>query len=762
MALNINNAEIINISDSKETFFDDSYMPLFDNEHLLTSPKERIQLLKELNSKYTYNRVKTNNIGINNPLFGKLYDEDIEEVKHTVVRNRGAYQYLRVKPCVSSNTDCVSYEIQMTLCYDTNHNYDNNSVWWRLFCNASDSNYGPRVVISRYQLYCQARFTDGSENGDYVFPVEKGKIYNIKVKGTLENNVATVVCDYKEDSETEWKSKVVFTKETSAKFKWANEDIILCGHHNYSSDWFPGYIYLDDTVAKFTDIDGEEHFAVSEDILNGKSNYNPTLTSDSVNSNGCSCYASHESNPAWWAFDGDTTTSENCWWTAHGRATEDNPCWIVYKYDKPVTPKGMWIMNEIASPENMRDAYIQLSNNGSDWETVYTITNRPDSYEYTETYTFDNTEKYQYVRLFVFNGHGGGGVSIQEIKIITEEQFDAPLFTNNGCTIDNITSVYRTVTKHDFSIPFVIDSSSFSKGTKYLMEYKNLFAIKTEDNTLAIKFLFIENKNWKFINKAELIEGNNTFKLENSNGKLKFIVNTTEHMLIDSTLTEEQTYFSAGNSSNYIQTNIFDHQGKPWTIETYAKYSNSVSDYETVIDAQSRSLLIGYIDQSYRRNMGFYLSSNGSSWDIYGTSEFGRYLDLNKNYYYKLEFDGSSYKYYYKEESAQNYTLITSFNSSTKIYITNIIFKGSVYTKGCLSKTKIWLNGEIWFDGKTAVEGVDYTVVGSPTIETETVNVGGEIPELEAGSLGYRESWLLDTTNVPESLPEIPECTISD
>lgn len=319
-------------------------------------------------------------------------------------------------------------------------------------------------------------------------------------------------------------------------------------------------------------------------------------------------------------------------------------------------------------------------------------------------------------------------------------------YTINGSpTIKEETITTRTVTQHPFNQSVTINSSEIQEGTKYLVDYPGMFQIKTEYNTLAVKFLFDDEPVWKYIKQEELIEGDNVFSLVSDTEKLKFVVNTTEHILVDSTLTEEQKYLVNGNRDNCYKLNVFNHNNLPWVIETFAKYGNSIQSYSTIIDCFDgyKNVLIGYIDQSSRRNIGFYLSSDGNNWDIYGSSELGKYIELNKNYYFKCVFDGASYKYYYKEENEKDYILAASVNSSRKINIANLYLRGFNNIKINITKTKIWLNDEIWFDGKTAVQGVDYTVIGSPTIETETIHVGGEIPELTAGYLGYREGWKL-------------------
>lgn len=114
----------------------------------------------------------------------------------------------------------------------------------------------------------------------------------------------------------------------------------------------------------------------------------------------------------WKAFDKDTTTPEDTWYT--GPASM--PQWIMLECPEPVRLTSCMIMNEVSTPESFRSGYIQGSNDGSNFDTLYTITDRPNTTGLQVTYTFDNNKYYKYLRVYCTASYGSSGLSIQEIE----------------------------------------------------------------------------------------------------------------------------------------------------------------------------------------------------------------------------------------------------------------------------------------------------------------------------------------------------------
>ena len=139
------------------------------------------------------------------------------------------------------------------------------------------------------------------------------------------------------------------------------------------------------------------------------------LAGFSSNTNGgLTLSASHESTPAWYAFNGDKTTNDNCWWTYHGVTSTSNPCWIQLKSTIKLKLNQVVIRNEHNTPENFKTAYLQVSNDGSSWTNVVTISGT-NTGGYETTVNFTVSDGYYYYRLYFTESYSSGGVSIQTI-----------------------------------------------------------------------------------------------------------------------------------------------------------------------------------------------------------------------------------------------------------------------------------------------------------------------------------------------------------
>lgn len=165
---------------------------------------------------------------------------------------------------------------------------------------------------------------------------------------------------------------------------------------------------------------------------------NPLLKANGTtggDSYACSASSEYGSNPAWQAFDGDTTTSENCWYSGYNPTF---PVDLTYYYPTAVTPASIDITNEVATPVSIKDAIIQGSNDGTNFDDLATIQNGS-TYGETTNFPVSTTNKYKYIRLHItsaydYSGDPLEGVSAQEITIHTVEGIDEATFTNNGCT----------------------------------------------------------------------------------------------------------------------------------------------------------------------------------------------------------------------------------------------------------------------------------------------------------------------------------------
>lgn len=111
------------------------------------------------------------------------------------------------------------------------------------------------------------------------------------------------------------------------------------------------------------------------------------------------------------AFDKNTTASNNAWFTGFVAM----PQWIMLECPQPIRLTSCMIMNEITTPLNFKSGYIQGSNDGINFDTLYTITNRANIAGLQITYTFSNNTYYKYLRVYCTESYDNG-LSIQEIE----------------------------------------------------------------------------------------------------------------------------------------------------------------------------------------------------------------------------------------------------------------------------------------------------------------------------------------------------------
>ena len=116
---------------------------------------------------------------------------------------------------------------------------------------------------------------------------------------------------------------------------------------------------------------------------------------------------------AYVVFNLNKTDGDYAWYT-NVTPTEQNPVWISIKVPVAFVPKKIYIMNQVQSPANFKDAIFQASNNGSDWVDLLTITDSPNTVAYEQYHNINTNVAYTYFRMLFTSSWGQvGGVSIQ-------------------------------------------------------------------------------------------------------------------------------------------------------------------------------------------------------------------------------------------------------------------------------------------------------------------------------------------------------------
>ena len=119
---------------------------------------------------------------------------------------------------------------------------------------------------------------------------------------------------------------------------------------------------------------------------------------------------------AWCVFNQNYTTGEYAWWTGSIGVSPGNPAWFSIEVHEAFVPAGIFIMNEVVSPENFRDAIFQGSNNGTDWDDLLTITDSPNTTGLQQTFDISTGNAYKFFRMYFTTSHASG-VSVQAFQI---------------------------------------------------------------------------------------------------------------------------------------------------------------------------------------------------------------------------------------------------------------------------------------------------------------------------------------------------------
>ena len=115
---------------------------------------------------------------------------------------------------------------------------------------------------------------------------------------------------------------------------------------------------------------------------------------------------------------------------------------------------------------------------------------------------------------------------------------------------------------------------------------------------------------------------------------------------------------------------------------------------------------------------------------IWENKDIANYYAPSTEFWLKILWDGTNYSFWYKNADVWtkyggDYASIKSiYNASDKLYLgqfypsgrtTQNMKDGEIYLHDC----SLSVDGNVVFNGATAVQGTDYTVVGTPTITTE-------------------------------------------
>lgn len=119
---------------------------------------------------------------------------------------------------------------------------------------------------------------------------------------------------------------------------------------------------------------------------------------------------------AWVVFNLNYTSGDYAWYSGGIGVSQSNPCWFSIQVPEAFCPSAIFIMNEVTTPENFKNAKFQGSNNGTTWDDLLIITNSPNTTGLQQTFAVNTENTYTHFRMYFTASHASG-VSIQAFTI---------------------------------------------------------------------------------------------------------------------------------------------------------------------------------------------------------------------------------------------------------------------------------------------------------------------------------------------------------
>ena len=129
---------------------------------------------------------------------------------------------------------------------------------------------------------------------------------------------------------------------------------------------------------------------------------------------------------AWCVFNQKYTTGDYAWYTGSiGMYDyEEQTAWFSIEVPEAFVPVEIFIMNEVQSPENFKDAVFQGSNNGTDWDDLLEITDSPNTTGLQQNFIVSANKAYKIFRM-LFTASHASGVSVQAFQIFKKSSTPA-------------------------------------------------------------------------------------------------------------------------------------------------------------------------------------------------------------------------------------------------------------------------------------------------------------------------------------------------
>lgn len=300
-----------------------------------------------------------------------------------------------------------------------------------------------------------------------------------------------------------------------------------------------------------------------------------------------------------------------------------------------------------------------------------------------------------------------------------------------------------------FKYAFKAHSSLFNHGTHYITSIPGLMTFRAQNGMLnAFTDAELDKKDVYISSENLVSEGWNTISLDGDGEAVKLTVNG--HVFTLSDIINKSITYSGFSDSNYITTpQIFTSDMTSFEIQTVLNITSISTDTAGIIDTPQPSDVSIRLTIASSGVLYFRVSSDGTTGSYPVSLQGSQTLPINTNISVNVAYsDTTGYTLKHLVQGDTNWIIDAQTSDTTKPHISgasNFILGDNVvsgaYLPGSIDVAKTYFkrDGNLVFNGLTAIEGTDYTVNGTLT-RTDT----GAYPTFKLGKLNtYSNSWLV-------------------
>ena len=300
-----------------------------------------------------------------------------------------------------------------------------------------------------------------------------------------------------------------------------------------------------------------------------------------------------------------------------------------------------------------------------------------------------------------------------------------------------------------FKYAFKAHSSLFNHGTHYITSIPGLMTFRAQNGMLNAFTDADLNKKDVYISSEYLVsDGWNDISLDGNGETIKLTVNG--HVFTLFNITNKSSVYSGFSDSNRITTpQIFTSDMTSFELQTVINVTSITTDNAGIIDTPQPPDKSTRLTVTSTGMLRFRVSSDGTFNSYPVDLQGSQALPINKNITVNTAYsDTTGYTLKHLVQGDVDWIIDAQTSNTTKPYVagaSNFILGDNAasgyYLPGSIdiAKTYFKRDGNLVFNGVTAVEGTDYTINGTLT-HTEK----GFYPTFNLGKLTtYANSWLV-------------------